>query len=557
MDYTGSIRTVNLRIRDFTGSNHVLSRTASLAFAKLAAKFEVPTPDRADQRRSDAWLSWIERDEALRARGLLGPNWARARLLIRDVLSSYRMGPLTFTNGSSFDPLGNHLSIACKLSEKWSITAGCFDLFAEYAYRHRALKHAVKKRFTSYCTTHRYDERRLNRVLWSKLRDLPDPAYEVFKFKLDCSVTYVGGNRWSTVPKNNLKDRSICLEPLCNMLVQRAVGLGIRKCLKDRLGIDLDTLADVHRCRISDPSVATIDLSDCSDTISTDLVEYLLPHRVLKHILACRSDMTLGPDDNFYIVNKVSSMGNGFTFDLMSLILTALAKSLDDTASSFGDDIICQNRVAGELVSSLQVAGFRPNVEKTFIDSDYRESCGAHYIDGCGYVTVFDLRWLRTPHDLVVACNKAAILADIYGGPFEELRRAIWTCVPQTLLGVATKRHVACMNRPPSYELSSFVRYGPSIYSEPSKRDLKVVRLHCRQTQKSGRISTALAFVTRQNRAKSSIRSAEWDIYFQYLQSGRLTPKIPRLEVKSTSVARVDEENIGFVNALPSRKRRK
>jgi len=334
------------------------------------------------------------------------------------------------------------------------------------------------------------------------------------------------------------------------MLVQRAVGLGVRKCLYDTFGIDLDHLADEHRSRISDTNVATIDLTDCSDAISISLIKYLLPKRVLNKVLASRSDMTLGPDDNYYIVNKVSSMGNGFTFDLMTLVLTALTKSFDASATVFGDDIICQNRVAKTVVDNLTLAGFRVNLDKTYIESDYRESCGAHYIDEIGYLTAFDLRWLESPHDLIVAMNKVAILACVYGEPFETLRSRIWSCVPCTLLGVTVARPTVHMGRPPEYCLDSYVRYGPTFHVDPPRRLLKQLRRVCKDLQKPGAISVSCAIESLQLPASSTLNSSNWDTYLQYIRSGRRTRKIPRLVIKSTLVARVDGEQIGPIKAL-------
>lgn len=554
MQLSGSIRAVNLRIRSFANSVKTttgLVRAKDLSQERFIAKFEEPSVDNATKRRDDAWRRWIDFDEELRPRDILGPHWARARLIVHDLLSEFRMGELTFTNGSSFVPLGNRTTVACKLTEPWTITTDCFDDFAYYSYRHRALKSAVKKRFSSYCKTHAWRERVINRKLWKRFND----AFEVYRFKLDCIVTYVGGNRWSTVPKNNLKDRPICLEPLCNMLVQRAVGLGLRACLKRKLGIDLDTLADVHRRRISDSNIATIDLSDCSDAISLRLVRYLLPKRIFERISHCRSDMTLGPDANFYVVNKVSSMGNGFTFDLMTIVLTALTRSFDATSTVFGDDIICQNRWADEVVRNLQIAGFVVNLKKTNIRSQYRESCGAHFIDQWGYVTAFDQRWITSPHDLIVACNKVAILASVYGEPFETLRASIWSCVPLSLLGATVVRPTVDTGKPPSYDLDTFIRYGPVIYVDPPKKVLRSLRRKLRAWQKPGRISTAVGIASAQLPAPVTLRSDQWDVFYQHLHTLRRTRRVSKLVRKSSLVARVDEEQLGLICTLPVERR--
>lgn len=548
MHYKGSIRAVNLQISQAIANNCSDTWPGKFAFDKLASKFEVPDRSSATARRTDAWERWIGSDEGLRQRGLLGPHWAEARLKVRNILSDFRMGALTFTDGSTFEPLGPRTSIACKLTGPWTVTPDCFDTFAAYAYRHRVLKSAVKKRFKSYCIRRNWCEKVVNRKLWKRFRK--DTPFEAFRFKLFCTCVFVQGNRWSTVPKNNLKDRSICLEPLCNMLVQRAIGLGIRECLRSKLGIDLDNLAEKHRYRIRDKNIATIDLSDCSDTISMSLVKYLLPYPILRKIEISRSPMTLGPDDNFYVVNKVSSMGNGFTFDLMSLILTALSRTYDCTSTVFGDDIICQNQVADDLCRDLELGGFRVNHSKTCINSEYRESCGAHFVDGKGYLTVFDLRWLETPHDLVVALNKVAILSSVYGGPFETLRKGLWDCVTPALLGAATQRHVAYTGGQPKYDLDTFVRYGPRLDVDVPDKLLRPLRRKCRDLQKTGRLSIGIAFTAVTPSSKDSLKSSDWDLFYQYIHNSRRSPRVNRSAYKSTLVARVDEEQIGLVDAL-------
>jgi len=554
MDDKGPIRTVNSRIRDWIQHTNTtcaaLSREETFAFAKFSAKFQEPRRDTQATRRLAAWQKWISFDEGLQPQDILGPNWAEARLIVHRVLSNFKIGPLTFTNGSSFEPLGNNLSLACKLQVPWTITPDCFDLFAKYSFWHHGLKHSVKKRFKSYCIAHKLDFRVMNRQLWARFKNTKNPAFEIYNFKLDVIVTYVNGNRWSSVPKTNEKDRPICLEPLCNMLVQRAVGLGLRKSLLEKLGIDLDHLADEHRNRISDPKVATIDLSDCSDAISLKLIKYLLPSRVYNIILACRSDMTVGPDDNYYVTKKVSSMGNGFTFDLMSLVLTALARSFDPGSTVFGDDIICRNEVGWAMIEALQVAGFVVNVSKTFIHSDYRESCGSHYIDNIGYLTIFDQRWLVNQHDLIVTLNKVALLSLRYGGCFEILRRELWLCVPRTLLGATVERPTEHIGRPLSYDLDTYVRYGPTVQVDPKRGMLKSLRRSLKYLHKPGAISVALGYVNKLGPARDNLRASEWSMYLMYLHNIRKAPKYPKLKLKSILVARVNEEQIGLVSAL-------
>jgi len=260
--------------------------------------------------------------------------------------------------------------------------------------------------------------------------------------------------------------------------------------------------------------------------------------------------MTLGPDDNYYIINKVSSMGNGFTFDLMTLVLTALTRSFDHSSTVFGDDIIVENQYAEEVIENLQIAGFIVNLNKTNIRSDYRESCGANYLDGVGYITSFDFKWVTNLQELIVTCNKVAILSLIYNGSLETLRAGIWSCVPMSLLGATVSRLTVHTGRPPSYELDSFVRYGPIIQIAPTPKLLKVIRRSCKLLHKTGPISVAVSCESRQLPAKTRLSSREWDVFFQYIRDSRLNRKVPRMVIKSSLVARVGEEQIGLTKAL-------
>jgi len=260
--------------------------------------------------------------------------------------------------------------------------------------------------------------------------------------------------------------------------------------------------------------------------------------------------MTLGPDGLYYLPNKVSSMGNGFTFDLMTIVLLCLARVYDSGSTVFGDDIIIDRKVAPEFIAQLSVGKFKVNVEKTFFDGPFRESCGANYLDGYGYLTSFDFHWLVNDHDLVVTLNKVAILASELGEPYESLRAAMWSCVPRTMLGAAVPRHAADSNhtsRPPSYELDTYVRYGPLTEVQPSRKPLKFVRSLCNKWQLTGAISVAYGLFTKSNEAPSRLRSCDWDLFYQNLSSGRRSKRLSTVVNKSTLVARVGDYQIGVI----------
>ena len=76
----------------------------------------------------------------------------------------------------------------------------------------------------------------------------------------------------------------------------------------------------------------------------------------------------------------VSSMGNGFTFELMSLILLGVTRFYSANSSVFGDDIIVPLDVAPEVVEAITGLGFLVNKRKSFFDGITRESCGAFMV---------------------------------------------------------------------------------------------------------------------------------------------------------------------------------
>lgn len=214
------------------------------------------------------------------------------------------------------------------------------------------------------------------------------------------------------VPKNAKTYRSIVVEPILNGFFQKGYGSYIRDCLL-RSGIDLrdQTRNQDLACRASvDGSLATLDLSMASDCLSSELVWELLPFEWADCLDRLRSStITLTPaqivslseslggqfvnDDGYLMLQKFSSMGNGYTFELESLIFYGLAygavRSLhlsQRDVSVYGDDIIIPKAAFSRLTEVLSYVGFDTNMSKSYSDGPFRESCGADYLNG------FDIR---------------------------------------------------------------------------------------------------------------------------------------------------------------------
>jgi len=492
---------------------------------------EYPNEEKEKSRREIAWTNWISFDNSLRDFVVLGPNWARAKMHIRHILRDFHLGSVEFTNGSEFMPTFGFNSIESKLEKSvWTCTHENFDLWADTVYRHRGLKFAMRKRFAQLLADRGINQREFDRYVWLQFRGKTEFARRIFELKLMMVTDLVHGNRFSTVPKNNLKDRPICIEPLANILVQRRIGSGIRECLKHS-GVDLNITAEKHRHMISSDKFATIDLENASDSISLQLCQYLFPSRVFNLIKDSRSAMTLGFDDNFHVIKKVSSMGNGFTFELMSLILYCLSRSFTASCSVFGDDIIVPNDVADKLVESLELGNFRCNVAKTHIRTDYRESCGAHHLDGYGYIESFDFKYPQTVNDVMTILNKLSFLAERYHS-FCSLFCAVYTVVPPAWFADNPLKVCGIWLRPPepfglpkvdNYAVMSPLQFRKDgmVVKKSARRRLD---LFGQMTQQDTRGATMhLGFEWSSAGTSPAVLNprSQWAKYLMYLASGR------------------------------------
>lgn len=188
------------------------------------------------------------------------------------------------------------------------------------------------------------------------------------------------------VPKNAKTDRSIVVEPVLNGFVQLGIGDYISQRLRLR-GVDLrDQTANQRLARQGsiDGALATLDLSSASDTIAIELVAHLLPIDWFLLLSRARTG-TISYKGETIKLQKFSSMGNGFTFPLESLIFWALSSSCiegDEVVSVYGDDIIVPTHRAPLVVAALAASGFSVNPEKSFTSGPFRESCGADYHSG-------------------------------------------------------------------------------------------------------------------------------------------------------------------------------
>jgi hypothetical protein len=106
-------------------------------------------------------------------------------------------------------------------------------------------------------------------------------------------------------------------------------------------------------------------------------------------------------------------MGNGYTFELESLIFWAICQQVccpninerEISVCVYGDDLIVPSIHYEALVERLAQAGFTPNMKKSFSSGPYRESCGKHYYLGADITPFYVRRPVQELDRLFLAHN--------------------------------------------------------------------------------------------------------------------------------------------------------
>lgn len=240
-------------------------------------------------------------------------------------------------------------------------------------------------------------------------------------------------NRAAMVPKTIFKPRYICLEPVARSVQAGGVEAGIYKCLPPWCNYQEQERNRALAMQGSlDNSLATIDLSAASDTVSWQLIQdSLYDTELLADLSRCRATRTLVPNPEFGSIQysdewdgerwvrrykldnrrtirmvpaMLSSMGNRITYPMECAVFIACI----DVANHFcgvdtpvrdlpvnmygcvGDDLIVPADIAQALILVLTSVGFTVNEEKSFYGIEYfRESCGGEYYHGIDISTVY------------------------------------------------------------------------------------------------------------------------------------------------------------------------
>lgn len=223
----------------------------------------------------------------------------------------------------------------------------------------------------------------------------------------------VRGERFSTAPKKWNKRRTISIQPTANLFLQKGFGSFVRRRLK-RFGIDLDDQSRNQRLARSAyvNGDATLDLKEASNSMLVEHIRLYFDEDWVNLMEDLRSPEIRLPDGSWHRLELHSAMGNGYTFEVESLLFWAIAQSVVDLyapgreASVYGDDIIVPQSCAQQTIEVLEANGFRVNREKTFTEGNFFESCGKHYFQGCDVTPIFEKKIASDLNDCIRSFNR-------------------------------------------------------------------------------------------------------------------------------------------------------
>lgn len=261
------------------------------------------------------------------------------------------------------------------------------------------------------------------------------------------NIKIIEGNRLFSVPKNCKEDRVCAQEPNINGTMQKMFGSVIRNLVRDKFGLLRPTAQQHHGNMARNASVlnngATVDAKNASGSITTGCVQFYLPPEWFSTLDALRSQRYTVDDEDWYEYEQFSSMGNGFTFELETLIFYAIARAAciitgSSTSisrlSTYGDDVIIPTDALDLFLKGFKHSGFEVNTSKSFSDGLFRESCGFDWFDGINVRPVFvrdslSARTMVTIHNQMLAYDY-----DYYYPKFFEL---LLELIHSTNLGIS------------------------------------------------------------------------------------------------------------------------
>jgi hypothetical protein len=215
-------------------------------------------------------------------------------------------------------------------------------------------------------------------------------------------------SRVISVPKTQKTPRVIAIEPSTVQYVQQGI---LEKLMHHIHSSFLDGFIGT---RSQEPNqllaqegsetlnLATLDLSEASDRVSSLLVKTLMANHPLSRegVFSCRSQRASVPGEGVISLSKFASMGSAlcFPFEAMvflTIIFLAIEKEQGHRFTKvrdffpflgrvrvYGDDIVVPVNYVHTVVDLLEHFGAKVGRPKSFWNGKFRESCGKEFYDG-------------------------------------------------------------------------------------------------------------------------------------------------------------------------------
>lgn len=285
------------------------------------------------------------------------------------------------------------------------------------------------------------------------------------------SPRVVRGDTFFTVPKDSVIDRGCGKGPGLNVAFQLCMGKVLRKRLK-AVGIDLVTGQERHgflakRASLNGES-ATVDLRNASNLQATQFVKCCLPDDWFEVLDSLRSHYIL-IQGVWHKYEMFAPMGNGFTFELETMLFLALACTVCDVldipysigseVSVYGDDIFLPVKAVPLFRRVLAFCGLEVNEKKTFSTGPFRESCGSDFWDGAYVRPITCTATPSSPLEWLVLHNQLFEAEARLGLDFSHARQKCVNSVPKADRVFGPPEVAGCFHRSHSWT----VRYRNGI----------------------------------------------------------------------------------------------
>ena len=235
-----------------------------------------------------------------------------------------------------------------------------------------------------------------------------------------------------SVPKTQSTPRIIAIEPSAMQYAQQ----GLKRELYEMIGRgplskvlgfqDQTRNRELARIASITRDFSTLDLSEASDRVHWFLLKALLeryPH-LWDFVWSTRSHRADVSGHGVIPLQKYASMGSALTFPFEAIVFTILsvagmeqtasrkyiARDLPGRISVYGDDIIVPRDTTDHVIDWLEHFGAKVNRSKSFVEGNFRESCGAEYYNGTDVSVVRARRELPNSRDDVA---ETAALVDL------------------------------------------------------------------------------------------------------------------------------------------------